>query len=312
MKAKSTAIGLIGLVCAISVFCLQSADEMQKPEAPRRKHSGPAALWEQKRAELKALIKSTADKQDMLNMKEALADIKNIEKQAGITDLQKQIGNLRVEACLIQQQEPIKGYLNKIKGLVEDIKKSTQAERKVMDDMMMRLTAPSARANNTGTADFMTPNMRRSPDGEAAPSFQQAARPNQESGQESGKDQSLLKDRIATLEDIMRDKSADQLAQIDDLNEKIYQATMHLIDQARPLAKQLEQKYGMIRESLKPFDESLAKAIGNINARLKARAPEIEKLKNEIRAARDALLKTDPCFAARDSMRESTWEAFFV
>ena len=227
-------IGLLSMLCVCGLYGLvpekNSEQRAYNSDKTGRDLDRLVALRMHRRADLKNIIEATADEDDLEDIQETLEDIQEIEKEYGITDLQKQVGMLRIEACRMQQQEPIRGYLNTINKLVDEIKSITADERARMDDLMSKSM--------------------------------------QSDQQDDSNKNDALKERIAKLENIMREKAADQLKAIDELNQKIYQETMQLIDKARPLAKRLEEQYGAIRESLKPLDEKLAQAIGNINASL--------------------------------------------
>ena len=262
-----------------------------------------ADALEQKRTALKNFIESIADNQDILDMQQTLAQIQDLERENGIAALQAKVARLRIQACYMQQQEPIKGYLKQIRALTKKIEKLTQAERTAIDALMQEdKQSPqqtTGHRQSPGQSQPRTTSLRGLPRGKEA------------QGPRDERDRERI-GKIKELEAAMRNKAADELQAIDELNEKIYKIMARQINAAKPLAGALETKYKNLHETLKPLDEKLSKAINAINIRLKTQADAVMKLKKEIYVARDIILKRDPCLAARESMREATWEAFFV
>ena len=55
-----------------------------------------------------------------------------------------------------------------------------------------------------------------------------------------------------------------------------------------------------------------AQAKAKLDATLKPQSKQIKKLKQEMRTLHNKILQYDPCFAARESLKDPSWEAFFI
>lgn len=196
--------------------------------------------------------------------------IRVLEDQHGITDTASRVGRLRIEACIIQNQDPeAKKVLTAMAHIVKDIKRSTTAERKEID----RITQLQSTNQTSETKKQLEAELKR-------------------------------------LDKKIKEKTKDQSLEIDALNKKLYTipSIQEKLEAVGPLATELQNKYKAIREYTKPLDGEIAKHTKDINKRMGPYGQQIKKLRVDIKKLRHLIEKEDPCFAARESMLHQRWE----
>lgn len=242
---------------------------------------------------LRKLIIKAAPK-DVMSLNNAFRAIQAVEKDPkyGITDLQKQIAQLRVEACKKQlEDKEIKALVDQSIAKVQEIDKITKPEQQKSNDLSKQM--------NT---------------------LLQAKK---------SKDDPVVKKVENELKEIqkqMREKTKTQIELIQANNEKIYKKLPDLMKKGGELMKQLKAKYTAAKndkeaksrkQDIGTYDAKVASTTKLIEKALHKHEAELKRVRTSIKDLRTKIYEIEPCYSAQESLddmakKDYNWEQLFI
>jgi chromosome segregation ATPase len=218
------------------------------------------------------LLSLDGNRQSAQSIVKAQKALRDLEDENDITSLSRQIGQLRVEVCHIQNEDPTAQKIVRVlKKTAQTAKQLTTAERNQIDQIAQKTAA------NPGEKKHYEAELRRL-------------------------DKAIKQKTKTQSEKIISLNHA--LYNLPSIRNKF--------DEVAPLAAELRKKYSAIKIKTQPHDEKIAAATKEINGRMGKQANKIMKLRSDIRKLRKLIEKKDPCFAAEESLRHQRWERFFA
>jgi DNA repair exonuclease SbcCD ATPase subunit len=202
--------------------------------------------------------------------------IARLEKNLGISDLQEQLAQLRLEACKLQQNIPeLRSMLSESFEILRQVDAATKPEQQ-------ELKALAEKAKGLS---------------------------------EKNKEVRKIKSDIKKVEKRMLFNSKRQIERIGEINEKIYKhpGISTLLSQAIPVQKALVQRYEEIKPQIQPLDEHLSKQVSRLNEITKGKSNELRELRASMEAIKKEIVQADPCYLAKkDVDQKVTWDMLFV
>jgi chromosome segregation ATPase len=213
----------------------------------------------------KIILSQQQNKNHIDSIEKILSAIKKLENEANITELNKQVMQIRYDNCLYQQKNPkIKKYLQEINLLEQSIRDMTKPERKAINKLSIEM-------EKSGSTDNTQKQINR-------------------------------------LQKRMRQKTHAQVRKISQLNNEIYRIMQDKIQEARPIAQQLAEKYKKINTQVKNLNGKLEQHVNAINS-LVGNNETLRTARQQLTRARKKLLKINPC---SEPELNPTWESLFV
>lgn len=218
------------------------------------------------------LLSIEGNRQSAENIVKLQKRLRTLEDEHEITSLSQSIGDLRVEACRIQNEDPTAQKIIRIlKKTAAKAKQITVTERKQIDEIAQETAA------NPQTKKQYEEKLKR-----LDKIIKQKTKPHSE--------------KIVSLNHA--------LYNLPNIRSKL--------DTVAPLAEELRKKYQAIKNQTHPLDEQIATYTKEINGRMGSYGNKIMKLRSDIRKLRTLIEQKDPCFAAKESLRHQRWERFFA
>lgn len=226
----------------------------------------------EKYLELSKLGQSIAFLKHVKAIKQLRRRINNLEAKYGIKQLQAKIGAMKIKACAIQQLPELKKIYSQIEALQNEVKDLTGDEQAEIEKL---------------------------------------------AAQKIQKDDPKYKEYKANLEELnnkIQEKAAPQLEKILKLNEEILKnpenAKIIAAVKESKLGTKLKKKLEALKETIKPIDEEISKHIEELNAADKNE--QIKQIRIDIKKIKNEIMKYDPCFSAKESLKDRGWLEYFV
>ncbi len=241
---------VLSIIFTIPVFCIS-----REPAYPGQEERIRQEINNVKSSIREIIARSPEAQNYIIQIKNTLGKMRELENNAGITPLHQQLAQARYEACIAQQKNgDVQKLLKKVKQLNRTISEKTTEERRKVSQLTKKL-------NNT---------LEKSKTGE-------------------------LKAQIKKIETVMKQKTKPQLREINSINTKIKKLMGETIQDARPIADSIRKKYKPLRNQIKQLDHQISQAVDQVNQLIGSNYDILQQKRSQLFKLRHKLREIQPC-----------------
>lgn len=216
---------------------------------------------------LRKLITTAAPK-EVLKLNRAFKAIQKIENDHKIPALQRNIAELRLEACKKQQEDAeIKALIDESLEKVKEIEKITKPEQEKSNEITKKMQGLM--------------NAKKSKDDPAVKSVEK---------------------ELKQIQKLMREKSEDQIIFIQGNDEKIYKKMADIMQRGGKHMKSLKEKYTAAKSQIDPYDKTVANTTQVIEKALQKHEAKLKQIRTSIKDLRTKIYEMEPCFSAQEAL----------